>query len=321
MDAQVRIEAPDLNRITVDPSLLGLAPEPLAPGSAKFADKFLDMGLAQGPVGVFSYTDQFGSVQYKKLQSIEREEIPYLGIYTKAVGKEDFEFIGVVSNSYQFVGHDSINAKIREMVSEVGTPIFIERPHLSGDISEMINEIVIRNVKHDQRVGDICPQLTTANAYNGHKAVTVAFGFCVIDGHDIVGAALRNRLGCLRQIHLLSSKSKMVSAVSQFVQIFNDNILNTIEMNFNTQIVEANFLSFLDMIEQRVGKRKRDDISTYVADVYGTQLNAWNLFNALCKFSVIEKHINTRILLENIAEKVLVLPYEFSNMMQALTKG
>jgi len=285
----------------------------------KFADRFVEMGLNQSPAGVYSYEDKFGKVQYKKLQTIEGEVIPYLGIFTlPAIATYVTpNFIGTVSEMYQFVGHEAVNEKIREMVTEAQTAIFNEDSHLSPDIAEMMNSIIIRNSKSIPAWGDIFPQLVVVNSYNGHKAVTVSFGFSMVCGRDKYGIALRNKLGTLRQVHLLSSKSKLVSAVSQFVQIFNDNILNTIETNFNNVVSEEDFLGILDMIED-ISKKKRESISSYVADNVGSSINSWNLFNVLCKFSTMEKHINTRVLMENIAEKVLVLPVEFMQMMQKI---
>jgi hypothetical protein len=288
--------------------------------SNKFADRFVEMGLSQNPEGVYTYQDRFGKVQYKKLQTVEKEIIPYLGIFTLPVSATYVtpEFIGTVSELYQFVGHEAVNMKIREMVSEAQTPIFREHAQLSSDIAEMLNSVVIRNAKAVPRFGDIYPQLVVVNSYNGHKAVTVSFGFWMASDRNTYGIALRNKLGTLRQVHLLSSKGKLVSAVSQFVQIFNDNILNTIETNFNNPVSEEDFLSVLDMVEE-IGKKKREAVSTYISENVGTSINSWNLFNVLCKFSAIEKNLNTRTLIENIAEKVLILPVEFSQMMQKIS--
>jgi len=285
----------------------------------KFADRFVEMGLSQRPAGVYTYEDKFGKVQYKKLQTIQGEIIPYLGIFTLPVTATYItpDFIGTVSEMYQFVGHEAVNEKIREMVTEAETAIFNEHPHLSPDIAEMMNSIIIRNSKTIPAWGDIFPQLIVVNSYNGHKAVTVSFGFSMVSGRDKYGIALRNKLGTLRQVHLLSSKSKLVSAVSQFVQIFNDNILNTIETNFNNVVSEEDFLGILDMIED-ISKKKREVISSYISENVGTSINSWNLFNVLCKFSTMEKHINTKVLMENIAEKVLILPVEFMRMMQKI---
>jgi hypothetical protein len=270
--------------------------------SNKFADRFVEMGLSQNPEGVYTYQDRFGKVQYKKLQTVEKEIIPYLGIFTLPVSATYVtpEFIGTVSELYQFVGHEAVNMKIREMVSEAQTPIFRE------------------HAKAVPRFGDIYPQLVVVNSYNGHKAVTVSFGFWMASDRNTYGIALRNKLGTLRQVHLLSSKGKLVSAVSQFVQVFNDNILNTIETNFNNPVSEEDFLSVLDMVEE-IGKKKREAVSTYISENVGTSINSWNLFNVLCKFSAIEKNLNTRTLIENIAEKVLILPVEFSQMMQKIS--
>jgi len=285
----------------------------------KFEDRFVDMGLNQRPVGVYTYEDRFGKVQYKKLQTVDGEVIPYLGIFTLPAS-DAFEtpiFIGTISELYQFVGHEVVNEKIREMVSEAATAIFSEETQMSPDIAEMMNSIIIRNAKTIPAWGDISPQLVVVNSYNGHKAVTVSFGFSMSSARQRYGIALRNKLGTLRQVHLLSSKSKLVSAVSQFVQIFNDNIIGTIEANFNNVVSEEDFLGILDMIEE-ISKKKREAISSYISDSVGTSINSWNLFNVLCKFSTMEKHINTRVLIENIAEKVLILPVEFSQMMQKI---
>jgi hypothetical protein len=321
MDAQVNSNiVEDLSRVNLDPTIIpGVKEIKEETLTKKFPDKFSEMDLIEGPSGVYSYEDRFGKVQYKKLQSIEQEQIPFLGIFAQSATALGSQFIGIVSEFYQFVGHDIINLKIKEMVEQAGTPLLEEHIHLSNNIAEMLNEIVIRNIKTIERVGDVCPQLIVTNSYNGHKAVTVAFGFSVTSGSERVGSSLRNKLGVIRQVHLVSSKSKLVSTVSEFVQIFNDNIVNTIESNFNTPVAEPDFLYVLDMIEQ-IGKKKRNDISTYISQNYPSQLNTWNLFNVICKFSTIEKHINTRILLENIAEKVLILPVEFSEMMRKISQ-
>ena len=196
----------------------------------KFEDRFAELGLNQRPVGVYTYEDKFGKVQYKKLQTVEGEVIPYLAIFTLPAS-DAFEtpiFIGTVSELYQFVGHEVVNEKIREMVSEAATAIFSEETQMSPDIAEMMNSIIIRNAKTIPAWGDISPQLVVVNSYNGHKAVTISFGFSMFSARERYGIALRNKLGTLRQVHLLSSKSRLVSAVSQFVQIFNDNIISTI---------------------------------------------------------------------------------------------
>ena len=317
MDGQT---AATLDGIHIDTNLLkGVGEKKIN----KFEDRFAEMGLRQSPAGVYNYSDKFGRVQYKRLLTVEKEDIPYLGIFTLPVHSTYItpSFIGTVSEMYQFVGHETINEKIRSMISDAQTPIFYEDPHMSPDIAEMMNSITINNSKTIPTWGDIFPQLVVVNSYNGHKAVTVSFGFSMHSRGERYNIALRNKLGTLRQIHLLSSKSKLVSAVSQFVQIFNNNIINTIEANFNNVVSEEDFLNVLDMVEQ-IGKKKRETLSAYISESVGaTRMNSWNLFNVLCKFSTIEKHINTRVLLENIAEKVLVLPVEFSQMMEKIAKS
>lgn len=322
MDTQVNSNiVEDLSRVNLDSIIIPVVSEVKEETlTKKFPDKFSEMNLIEGPSGVYSYEDRFGRVQFKKLQTVEQEELPFLGIFTQPSTNMFSTFIGIVSDSYQFVGHDVIIAKIKEMIEQSGTPILGEHIQLSKNITEMLNEIVIRNAKTVERVGDVCPQLIVSNSYNGHKAVTIAFGFSISSGRERVGSALRNKLGTLRQVHSVSSRGKMVSAVSEFVQVFSDNIINTIETNFNTPVAELDFLHVLDMVEQ-IGKRKRNDISTYISQAYPSQLNTWNLFNTICKFSTIEKHINTRILLENIAEKVLILPFEFSEMMRKVNQA
>jgi hypothetical protein len=71
----------------------------------------------------------------------------------------------------------------------------------------------------------------------------------------------------------------------------------------------------MDLVEV-CGKKKRAEISTFLADATkNNPVTNLNLFLAIAKFSAKEGNLNTKILLENIAERVLIVP---EKMIRAL---
>jgi hypothetical protein len=75
----------------------------------------------------------------------------------------------------------------------------------------------------------------------------------------------------------------------------------------------------LDLVEN-VGKKRREEVSTFLSDLTknGQSISAWHMFLAIAKFSSVEENLNVKTLMENICERVLVLPVK---MMEALKKA
>jgi hypothetical protein len=286
------------------------------------------MGLQNLNDQSFYYNDRYGEVLYRYLQvpvvpltvEVIAETLPVLGVYTKPINGIKFRLMGIVSDRYKFVGHDILNNSIRNSVEQSGHVIFTENSAFSAGIAKMYNQMVIRHAQTIPQIGDVYPQVIVRNTYDGTGSQFVDFGICLQEGRGSwVGIGLRKTLGTLTQIHVANATARMTAVVGPFVNMFAENIGELITANFNNRVSETEMLSILDLVEE-VGKRKRDKISEIIKELSrdnNEAITSWNLFLAITKFSAIERNLNSKILLENIAERVLTIP---SQMMDALER-
>ncbi len=318
-DAPVVTETIAVEEITTEEEIVE------ATKSKKFNENYLEMGLALSEPGVYHYQDSFGEVFYKELKTIDGVEVPFMGLYTRANARPNHEveepkYVCIVSNNYQFTGNDVLNNKIREMISEIRSPIFREYSIIPATLDYMYHEMVIQNVSNVPSVGDVYPEVIITNSYNGRRAITISFGFVVLEGEEkSISFGFRNKLSSIRQVHVTSARSTVSAAVGNYVQAFSQNALSLIESNFNTTVTDDDLLKMLDMVE-KVGKKRRLDVSNYLSSVMveGEVLSTWKLFNAICKFSTLEKNINAKLVMEDIAERVLVIPVQISEALAVL---
>jgi len=287
-----------------------------------FLNRAIEMGLHDEGNECYSYNDPIGSVMYKHLQSKDNYDVPLYAVFTKPpVPNIDFKYVGFVSDQYQFEGNEVMNNKIRTSISEVGTPIFREYVFLNQSRTKMSNEIIIQHPSNSPKVGDVYPQIVVKNTYDGSGAREFLFGFTVLNNNDrIFGFGFKNKMGKIRQVHNIHARTSFSTPIGQYVEFFSNNILNIIEENFNIEITEEHLLSVLDLVEE-VGKKRRAEVSNFVDNITketGGRVNAWNLFLSITYFSTIERNVNIKTLLEDIAERVLVIPVEIQNVIKTL---
>lgn len=290
-----------------------------------FPQRAETMGLTIGENECFRYDDPIGSVIYKHLQSKDGCDTSLYGVWTKppVVDDTEFKYVGFVSELYQFEGNDVMNEKIRASISEAGIPIFVEFIYLNPTRTRMSNEILVQNQKTIPQVGDVFPQIIVKNTYDGSGAREFSFGFSILNSNKrVMGFGFQNKLGTIRQVHNVHSRTSFSSPISKYVEFFSSNILQIIEANFNTEVTEDHLLSVFDMLEE-IGKKRRIEVSNYLGEMCkesGGKVNAWNLFLAITFFSTIERNVNIKSLLNDIAEKVLVIPVEIQNVLSSLNK-
>jgi len=286
------------------------------------------MGLVDLGNECFGYNDAIGSVVYKHLQSKDNIDVPLYGVFTKPpVDNIDLKYSGYVSDSYQFEGNEVMNEKIRQSILEVGTPIFREYVYLNSSRTRMSNEILIQNCTNIPKVGDVYPEVVVKNTYDGSGAREFLFGFSIIaeDVGRLCGFGFKNKIGKMRQVHNIHSKTSFSTPIGQYVEVFSKNILEILDANFKTEITEDHLLTVFDMLEE-VGKKRRFEVSAYLKSVEDyhkanntdVKINAFDLFIAIAYFSTIEKNVNIKSLLEDIAEKVLVIPVEIQSVLNTL---
>jgi len=289
-----------------------------------FRDRALDMGLTVHSDGVYQYIDRHSSVMYQELKTNTDLRVPLLGVFTRRTPRENEEatqwgYVGYVSDGYQFVGNDAVLSPIRESISEVGSPIFTEHTYMNEFCTMMLNEMLIQNVTNYPQVGDIYPNIIVTNSYNGSRAVRITFGISISEDerNPRVGFGFQ-RFGQMRQVHYQHARSRMTTAVGAYIDIFSQNIVSLIEENFSQRVSEENMLAVLDVIENSVGKRRRNSLSMYLEEIGANNITSWNLFHSICRFSSIEKNLNARILMEDVAESVLTIPSQMFDAVATL---
>jgi hypothetical protein len=282
------------------------------------------MGLRNEGNECFRYDDAIGSVMYKHLQTKDLQDVPIYGVFTKPpVDLTEFKYTGFVSDLYQFEGNETMNQKIRQSISEVGTPIFREYIYLNPSRTRMTNEIVIQHPSNMPKVGDVYPQVLVKNTYDGSGAREFLFGFTVLENNTrLFGFGFKQKISKIRQVHNIHSRTSFSTPIGNYIEFFSQNILSIIEENFRTEVTEEDLLSVFDLIED-VGKKRRNEVSTYVADISketGGRVTSWSLFLAISYFSTIEKNVNIKSLLDDIAERVLVIPVQIADVLKRLNR-
>ena len=289
-----------------------------------FPERAESMGLRVLENECFRYDDQIGSVVYKHLQSKDHVDVPLYAVFTKppVVEDDEFAYAGFVSSLYQFEGNEVMNQKIRTSISEVKIPIFREFVYTNPNRTRMSNEILVQNNTNIPKVGDVYPQVIVKNTYDGSGAREFLFGFSIIEGTNRMGFGFQSKIGSFRQVHNIHSRTSFSTPISKYVEFFTGNILQIIDANFKTEVTEDALLSVFDMLED-IGKKRRNDVSTYLGEMSkesGGKVNTWNLFLAITYFSTIERNVNIKTLLNDNAEKVLVIPIEIQNVLKTLNE-
>lgn len=295
-----------------------------------FSERAQDMGLdiTDAFKGMYKYEDAFGEVVYRQLftkntffegpanpdHMTDGIEFPYLAIFTKAPEQLNYNYAGYVSNMYKFVGNEALINPIRESVNGTGNPIVRENSLFWEDRARLRHEILIQSSVSVPAAGDILPVMIVSNSYNGTRAATLAFGLATLHNRmDYVTFAFK--LGEMRMVHIQSSQTTMTTAVSDYVETFQDNITGMIQESLNKRLTEEEMLATLDLVEG-IGKRRREIISESLPST----VTAWGMFLSIVKYSSFEPNLNVKRMLENIAESVLVIPARMYDVLSQLNE-
>lgn len=289
--------------------------------------------------GLFRYEDRYGEVVYRTLASIalandpsphptDGFESPIIGIFTKGPESEneEYEYAGVVSQIYKFMGNDVLNNRVRDSIASVGMPILEENTILWDSYCRMRNEIIIQSSQSTRQAGDVLPVMIVNNSYNGTRAATLAFGIAIDNiGRQVGRTIFAFTLGEMRQVHLATSTTQLTSAVGSYMQVFTQDISDMITQSFNSQLSEDEMLGVLDVIEG-IGKNRKKKISEILAELNPPAQegqdpplpSAWQVFLAIARYSSLEPNLNSKRLLENAAESVLVIPPRMYSVLEQL---
>ena len=297
-----------------------------------FSERAEQMGLNMDSAykGMFTYQDQYCEVVYRQLapqvvypdvnpaHETDGEVTPVLAIYTKGPDSVGYRYCGYVSNIYKFVGNDALNDRIRNSVQEVGLPVLREGAYFSYDYTRMRAEIVIQSSQEAVQGGDVMPVMIVNNSYNGTKAASLAFGIATAYNEERLTFSFS--LGEIRQVHVETATTSLASAVSTYMQVFTEDILDMITGSFQKQIGEDEMMTLLELLGESFGKRRTERISELLGEVQGPNQTptAWQVFLAIVRYTSFEPNINVRKMMENVAESVLVIPTRMHDVLRQL---
>jgi hypothetical protein len=318
----------------------------------QFEEKAAEMGLdcEHANHGLYSYSDRFGDVVYRTLvtQSAPTHDLscslenladldtedteddeqythetdsftaPHIAIFTKKPDWSNFRYCRCISHVYKFQGHDVVTEKVKQSLRSLSEGVeddvlYDEDVYLSSDMCVLRNYITIMNRNHAQESGNIHPTLIVGNSYDGSRAATIQFGLSVREENRKSNFAFK--LGTMRMVHSQYSVTTLTYGIGSYLGGFANSIEDMITMNMGMELTEDNIFAVLEGID-KLSEKKRSGLQEYLDEVRneGT-LNNWQFFLAIIRYSCLQRNINLKKLLENVAEAILVLPQE---MMDSL---
>ena len=300
-----------------------------------FGDRAIEMGLAVLAPGSYYYRDQFSEIAYKNLKTlgdsgiVDDEEISHLAIFTKGLEDDvEWKYQNFISDSYKFLGNATLVDQIKESLTSVGDAELTERNFITPNLTKMRHEIIINNPSVVPGVGTVSPMMNISNSYDGTGASIITFGMYIAESDVLASSFCTEKFGKIKQIHLTGSSTELEAAFGEYVTIFGANIVDMITENFNNQITESDMMKVLDIIETKAGKKRREMISNELpvtdldAEAPATptpwNMTSWQLFLTLTRFTSVETNLNSKKIMENIAERVLIVPEQMINALSVI---
>jgi hypothetical protein len=298
-----------------------------------FGDRAVEMGLTVLAAGSYHYADVFSEIIYKNVKTlgesgiVDDEEISHLAIFTKGLEDDaEWKYQNFISDAYKFLGNATLINPIKESIGAIGNADLIERTFISPDNTKIRHEIVISHENVIPEVGTIFPMMNISNTYNGTGASVIVFGMSIAESAELVSSFCTEKFGKIKQIHLAGSSTELEAAFGEYVSVFNDNIASLVSENFTNNITEDDMLKVLDIIEAKAGKKRREMISNELpsSEVEEGQtavpwsMTSWQLFLTLTRFTSVEENLNSKKILENIAERVLIVPAQMKDALKVI---
>jgi hypothetical protein len=298
-----------------------------------FKERAPQMGLNTdlGYKGLYSYRDEYSEVIYRDViteliindrnptHPTDGALIPVIAVFSRINEQGIYDYIGRVSNDYQFVGNGVLSERIRNSISDLSIGIFESYSVLTQDLARFRKDIVLSSRISVPEVGDVLPSIVIQNSYNGTKAASISYGISFLQNGERIFYAFK--FGEMKMIHLASTSTIVREAVSHYMTVFRENITDVITTSFRTTVTEIQMFGVLDALE-KIGKRKSQEIKGLLAELMegmpeGSLPSSWQLFLAIIKYANLYPNLNVRRLLENMAESVLTIPL---NMLEALKR-
>jgi len=296
-----------------------------------FLTESLEMGLETIDHGLYQYRDRYSSVWYEILRGVTRsDELPSLAIFTgnPTTPIEERQYIGAVSTEYKFFGNAMAVDAVMDSINNLSSGNNIsEKTIFSANMTQLSSELMIINRSSNQNSREIVvPMINIENSYNGTKAAMYSFGIGIVDpNYNLIGSvSLKKKISSMRQIHIICSNTQLESNIGSYIDVFNTNITDLVNENFEKVIPPEDAMKALGMVE-KLGKKRYAAVVHNLAGLTNNgnefdennipPINAWNMFMAIATYSCKEENINAKKMLDNIAERTLNIP---TRMLAAL---
>jgi len=292
-----------------------------------FAERAVDMGLTILDEGTYVYEDDFSKIAYKVLKTLEGSDIvgdlviPDLGIFTSGLEADaEWGYHKSISDSYKFLGNATLINQIKESILAVGNADLEETRFMSGNLCEIRHEIIVKNGHDIPEIGSVFPMLNIKNTYNGSGAAAITFGMSIAAADGVTSSISDEVFGQIKQIHLEGANAELTAKFGDFITIFDDNIQDVVASNFANEVTPEEMMSLLKRIQTKAGKQRSVAFSKEISYEEGQAINMnhWQLFLALTRFTSVERNINQKKAMESVVESVLVLPAEMISSLKAI---
>ena len=294
-----------------------------------FGDRAVNMGLSVLSGQSYYYSDAFSEIMYKNVKPVDETEvpnIPHLAIFTKGIEEDaDWNYQNFISDSYKFLGNATLIDQIKESIGSIGDADLVEKTFMSSDLCKIRHEIIIQNANVVPDIGTVYPMMNITNTYNGSGASTITFGMHIAESDELMSSFCTEKFGKIKQIHLAGASTELSAAFGEYVTIFGNNIVDLITENFTNTLEYADMTKILDIIEAKAGKKRKELISGGLpVTAEGEErpadwsLTSWQLFLALTRFTSVEDNLNSKKILEDIAERVLIVPAQMIESLKVI---
>jgi hypothetical protein len=287
----------------------------------------MNFSVIHHPTGLYVYKDKYSEVVYRTfltqsaMPNTGAHETdgfisPVLGIFSRILPSDNFQYIGKISDYYYFIGNQDLANSVLEAIQQLNISIHSNNPYVS--LHNFREDFILTSPVSTNEIGDILPVIICQNSYDGSKAASLSYGIAFAHMNQTYTFAFK--FGEMKMIHLVSKTTKIRDALNSYIVSFRENISEIIRESFNTRLTENQVLGTLEVLE-KLGKRKalevQEILKSLMSEMPSQSLpSSWQMFMAIVKYSSNYPNLNIKRLLENIAETVLVIPQRMLDILQ-----
>jgi len=281
-----------------------------------------ESGLMKLDEHSYYYSDRFGKVLFKTVETkgteglyFSRKILPFFAIFTGPPDDDrngDFYFIGEASKHYRFVGNEKLINDTLEMLDVSNLNVQVQTQEIDYKYSTLFYNIALSNPSNIAEIGDVFPVLTIKNSYNKTIKESISYGFGMYNEGRFYSYTSSKLFGQFSRRHMNNSLTREKNFILDGVEKLVDDIPFVCSEMANFTVNQDEIIAIIETVEA-LGKKRHEALVSLVQSFNENNISVWKIFIAILKFISVEKNFNARRVLENIAEKIIILPTKISN--------